>query len=70
MNEHRPGGLDKATLDRIVREWDKRSGQGPFSLDTFVWFKPNGTQGDAIHIIEEGEQDKMIIDKDMSADLD
>ncbi|OGM02465.1 hypothetical protein A2115_02760 [Candidatus Woesebacteria bacterium GWA1_41_8] len=30
--ENGPKGLDKKTLDRLSREWDKRSGSGEFAV--------------------------------------
>ena len=61
--------LDRETLERLVSEWDKRSGKGPFSLIARVWSKPDGTQGDAIHIVENRKEVEVITDREMTTDL-
>jgi len=54
--------LDRETLERLVQEWDRKSSQkGLFALTAQVWPKADGTQRDAIHIEEEGEETEVIL---------
>lgn len=65
----KPKPLDKETLDRLAREWDKKIGQGSFSLHASARPKPDGTQEDSIRIVKSGGKVEVITDEGMTSDL-